>query len=221
MKFIVEDRHGRHEMTVEPKNLVMVGFSGRDIEKAMEHVEELERLQVQCPAIIPALYSCDPALAVQADAITVHGKRTSGEAEYLILKHDGKYYIGLGSDHTDREIEMDDIAASKQACEKPCAGVLWDYYEIKDHLSELRLASTVVVGGAEMEYQDGVAGDILPPIALLNKVSKAVDLEDCLIFSGTVPLLRGYKYGERFSCRLVDDRLGREIDLSYAVNVQE
>ena len=221
MRFIVEDRHGRREMDVTPRNVVMVGFSGRDIEKAMEHVGELERNGVQCPSIIPSLYSCDPSLAVQTDAIIVHGKRTSGEAEYLILKHDGRYYIGLGSDHTDRDIEMEDIPASKQACPKPCAGVLWDYYEIKDHIADLRLVSTTTVRGAEMEYQDGVAGDILPPIALLNKVSKAVDLEDCLIFSGTVPLLRGYKYGERFSCRLVDDELGREINLSYEVHVAE
>lgn len=219
MEFTVVDKRGTHTLAVEIRHLMMVGFSGATIEKAMEHVGELERLRVQCPAIIPAMYPGDPAQITQAAEIEVAGEKTSGEAEYLILKHDGKYYIGLGSDHTDRESEQEDISASKRECPKPCAAVLWDYYEVKDHLDKIRLASSVTVGGREIEYQSGTMADILAPISLLGKVSREEELEDCLIFSGTLPLLRGYRYGERFSCRLVDDLLGREIDLSYAVKV--
>ena len=46
-------------------------------------------------------------------------------------------------------------------------------------------------------------------------------MNDSLIYTGTVPLLDGFKYGEQFSCKLVDEKLGREICLSYKVKVIE
>lgn len=218
MKFTIVTKEGTKELTCEVKNLMVVGFSGKDVAKTMEHIKELEREGVKCPKEVPVPYQCDPQIITQKDVIDVIGEKTSGEAEYLILCHDGHFYIGIGSDHTDRDLEAVSIHKSKQLCLKPCSKELWDYDEVKDHLSTLRLVSTQVVNGGTIEYQNGVAGDILPFDTLIEKVSKEVPLEDCLIYTGTVPLLNGFKFGTNFSCKLVDEVLHRELVLSYNIH---
>jgi hypothetical protein len=40
----------------------------------------------------------------------------------LYIRHNGKSYLGIASDHTDRDLEAEDIGASKQACPKPVSG---------------------------------------------------------------------------------------------------
>lgn len=198
---------------------MVVGFSGKDVEKTMEHIHELEKEGVKCPSEVPVPYQCDPQIVTRKEIIDVIGPKTSGEAEYLILCHEGKFYIGIGSDHTDREMEAVSIHKSKQVCLKPCSVEFWDYEEVKDHLPQLRLISTQVVDGKEIDYQNGVAGDLLPFDVIIEKVQKEVPLEDCLIYTGTVPLLNGFRFGEQFSARLVDDQLGRELSLTYKIHV--
>ena len=205
--------------TDDIKNLMVVGFSGKDVEKTMEHIHELEKEGVKCPSEVPVPYQCDPQIVTRKEVIDVIGPKTSGEAEYLILCHEGKFYIGIGSDHTDREMEAVSIHKSKQVCLKPCSVEFWDYEEVKDHLPQLRLISTQVVDGKEIDYQNGVAGDLLPFDVIIEKVQKEVPLEDCLIYTGTVPLLNGFRFGEQFSARLVDDQLGRELSLTYKIHV--
>lgn len=185
----------------------------------MEHIHELEKEGVKCPSEVPVPYQCDPQIVTRKEIIDVIGPKTSGEAEYLILCHEGKFYIGIGSDHTDREMEAVSIHKSKQVCLKPCSVEFWDYEEVKDHLPQLRLISTQVVDGKEIDYQNGVAGDLLPFDVIIEKVQKEVPLEDCLIYTGTVPLLNGFRFGEQFSARLVDDQLGRELSLTYKIHV--
>ena len=213
MDFKIVTKNGKSVISADIKNLMVVGFSGKDVEKTMEHIHELEKEGVKCPSEVPVPYQCDPQIVTRKEIIDVIGPKTSGEAEYLILCHEGKFYIGIGSDHTDREMEAVSIHKSKQVCLKPCSVEFWDYEEVKDHLPQLRLISTQVVDGKEIDYQNGVAGDLLPFDVIIEKVQKEVPLEDCLIYTGTVPLLNGFRFGEQFSARLVDDQLGRELSL--------
>ncbi len=219
MDFKIVTKAGEMDLSVDIKNLMVVGFSGKDIAKTMEHIKELEKAGVKCPREVPVPYQCDPQIVTRKPVIEVIGDKTSGEAEYLILCHEGKFYIGIGSDHTDRALEAISIHKSKQLCLKPCSLEFWDYDEVKDHLAELRIISTQVVDGKTVEYQNGVAGDMLPFDTLLEKVKAEVPLEDCLIYTGTVPLLDGFKYGSVFSCELVDEKLGRKLALSYEIKV--
>ncbi len=219
MDFKIVTKNGESVISADIKNLMVVGFSGKDVEKTMEHIHELEKEGVKCPSEVPVPYQCDPQIVTRKEVIDVIGPKTSGEAEYLILCHEGKFYIGIGSDHTDREMEAVSIHKSKQVCLKPCSVEFWDYEEVKDHLPQLRLISTQVVDGKEIDYQNGVAGDLLPFDVIIEKVQKEVPLEDCLIYTGTVPLLNGFRFGEQFSARLVDDQLGRELSLTYKIHV--
>ncbi len=219
MEFTIETRTGSFVLEAELKSLMVVGFSGKDVEKTMEHIHELEKEGVKCPSEVPVPYRCDPQIVTRKPVIDVIGGKTSGEAEYLILCHEGKFYIGIGSDHTDRDMEAVSIHKSKQVCLKPCSKVFWDYEEIKDHLPELRLVSTQIENGREIEYQNGVAGDLLPFDTIVEKVKNEVPLEDCLIYTGTVPLLQGFRFGEQFTAKLIDDVLGRELSISYGIHV--
>ncbi len=219
MDFKIVTKNGESVISADIKNLMVVGFSGKDVEKTMEHIHELEKEGVKCPSEVPVPYQCDPQIVTRKEVIDVIGPKTSGEAEYLILCHEGKFYIGIGSDHTDREMEAVSIHKSKQVCLKPCSVEFWDYEEVKDHLPQLRLISTQVVDGKKIDYQNGVAGDLLPFDVIIEKVQKEVPLEDCLIYTGTVPLLNGFRFGEQFSARLVDDQLGRELTLTYKIHV--
>ena len=87
----------------------------------MEHIRELEEEGIKCPKSVPVLYQCSKEILTTSKVIEVIGQKTSGEVEYLILVHDNKYYIGVGSDHTDRELEAVSIHKSKQLCLKPYA----------------------------------------------------------------------------------------------------
>lgn len=219
MNFTIVTKNGKKSISVDIKNLMVVGFSGKDIAKTMEHIKELEKEGVKCPKDVPVPYQCDPQIVTRKPVIDVIGSKTSGEAEYLILCHEGKFYIGIGSDHTDRDLEAVSIHKSKQLCLKPCSEEFWDYEDVKDHLAKLHIVSTQVVDGQTVEYQNGVAGDMLPFDMLLEKVKAEAPLEDCLIYTGTVPLLNGFKFGSTFSCQLIDDVLGRALSLSYDIRV--
>lgn len=219
MKYNLVTKQGTTPEEINIDKLIVVGFAGRDIEKTMEHIRELEAEGIPCPKTVPVVYQCSKALLTTDDTIDVIADKTSGEVEYLILVRDGKYYIGLGSDHTDRALEAVSIHKSKQLCLKPYAQDFWPLDEIKDHFDEIKLVSSQVVNGGEIAYQSGVTSDLLPLERILAEVEKELDTNNSLIYTGTVPLKDGFKYGEKFSCKLIDERLNREISLTYHVNV--
>ena len=56
---------------------------------------------------------------------------SSGEVEAVLLRHDGRLWVGVGSDHTDREVEAYGVAVSKQMCDKPIAADFWRYEDVQ------------------------------------------------------------------------------------------
>ena len=220
MEWSVVTKEGKKSLSFTVKRLIVVGFAGRDVGKTMEHIHELEAEGIKCPKEVPVVYECSPALLTQAGAIEVVAGSSSGEVEYLVMKHAGKTYVGLGSDHTDRALEAVSIHKSKQLCAKPIAREVWDYEEVAGHFAAIRLVSSQTVDGEAIDYQAGVTADLLPLDTILAKVRREIpDLEDCVVYTGTVPLKQGFKFGERFSCALIDDDIGRRIDLGYDVRM--
>lgn len=219
MNITIETLKGTKELSLQLNNLLVVGFAGKDIEKTMEHIRELEEEGIKCPKSVPVLYQCSKELLTTSDTIEVIGPKTSGEVEYLILVHEGTYYIGVGSDHTDRELEAVSIHKSKQLCLKPFATTFWPYEEIKDHFDNIKLKSTQIINGQTIDYQHGLTSDLLSLDTIINTLKKEVDIENSLIFTGTVPLSNGFQYGESFSCELIDEKLNRTIDLSYKIQI--
>lgn len=204
-------------LEMEYRHLFAIGYAGRNMEKTMEHIRELERdLGVPAPKKIPTIFECSNLLLTQEEDLQFVGNRTCGEVEYIILVCGGKIYIGVGSDHTDRELEGQNVLKAKQICPKPIGMDVWDYDDIKAHWDSIRVRSFQTVDGAEIPYQDGTLADILPPEKILSELCERVgDIGNSVIFSGTVPALAGFKFGTTFRCELVDDTLSRSIACFY------
>lgn len=219
MTFTLQAGGKETPLTLEYERVFAIGYAGRNMEKTMEHIKELERdLGVPAPKKIPTIFQCGNYVLTQEKDLAFVGEKTCGEVEYVIVMKDGKIYIGLGSDHTDRELEAQSVPKAKQICAKTICPVLWDYEEIKDHWDDIGLNSWQTVDGREVPYQKGKLADILPVETILGELNNRVgDIDNCVIFSGTVPVLDGFRYGSNFRYEMVDEVLGRKLSSDYNV----
>lgn len=202
-----------------PGRLVIAGYTAKDQDSAYKHIEELKELGVPAPPTIPMLYHVSLHLLTTDNLIHVVGSQTSGEAEAVLLHADGRWYLGLGSDHTDRVLEATSVHKSKQICQKPVSSRVWHLEEVEDYWDELEMKSWITVNGEERGYQAGLLGEFMNPQELVDVVRKR-DFYDANIalFCGTPPLLTGeFVYGESFRAELVDTRKNRRITLSYQI----
>lgn len=221
INFKLKRLSGEENLTLNYDELLVIGYAGRNMEKTMEHIKELEeQLGVPAPKRIPTIFECSHEVLTQEKDIKFVGSKTSGEVEYVIVLSNGKIYIGLGSDHTDRELESVSVPKSKQVCPKPICTELWDYSDLKDHWEQIKLISYQTINGVENKYQDGTLADILPVEKILEELKERVgEIQNSIIYSGTVPLLKGFAYGDNFRCMMVDEVLDRTLTLDYNVHV--
>lgn len=177
--------------TFVPQRLIVAGYTGRDEAAVQAHIDELATIGVPRPASVPAFYELDPELLTTEAIVEVGGSDTSGEAEPVLVRHDGHWYLGVGSDHTDRNLERSDIARSKAACPKPLSERV---LALPDELSTLdwdgiRLASTV----DGVEYQRGTLAQMRTAADLVTRMAEVTGAGDgeLVVFCGTLPLLTG------------------------------
>lgn len=218
MQFTLITKEGATPLTVSYDQLFAIGYAGRNVEKTQEHIEELAQLGVPAPKRIPTIFQCSNLLLTQEEGFHVVGERTCGEVEYVLVRYQGKTYVGVGSDHTDRELESQSVPKSKQVCPKPIGRELWDYEELKDHWDSIRLLSYQMVDGEEILYQEGTLADILPVERILAELDERVgEIGNAVIFSGTVPALGGFRFGTAFRGEMIDDTLNRKQVCAYQV----
>lgn len=196
----------------------VAGFAGRDAASVRAHLDELAAIGVPIPDDVPTFYELDPATLTTAPAISVASGATSGEAEAVLVRHGGEYFVGVGSDHTDRDAERHDIGASKAACPKPLsprvvplatctAGGRWDGILIESWVDG-------------RPYQSARLAGLRAPDDLLRRLELALALapdSDLVLFMGTPPLLDGeFRFGTEWLVRLgLPD--GTDLKHSYTV----
>ena len=204
------------ELVVRPTRLVIVGWSGRDARAVRHHVEELAALGVPPPSRTPLPYAASPSLLTQAERIAVLGPETSGEAEPVILEADGRRWLTLGSDHTDRGLEAHSVAHAKQACPKPIAREAWPLDAMSPRWNALRFTSEIEEDGAWTPYQAGRLDALLPLDALLAAAEPA---EGIVAFLGTLPASGGVRPARAMRLALEDEATGQKITFEYGVDV--
>lgn len=194
------------------ETLIVAGWTGRDKSAVQHHIDELAALGVPAPSQTPLFYRVSNTLLTNAPKIEVLGQASSGEAEPLLIRRGGEYWLGLASDHTDRALEAHSVAASKQICAKPCASTLWPWNSVKDRIDTLRIRSWIWEQNDWTLYQDGKIGQILP---LTELISASGMSDNSAMLCGTFAALGGVRPAPRFRAALIDDTTGGEITLSY------
>ena len=148
LEFHSKDGVARAGVTVA--HLVIAGWTGRDRAAVEKHILELEELGVKRPATTPVFYRASASLLTTDQAIEIPGAASSGEVEFVLLQTGGKLWVGVGSDHTDRQVETYNVTVSKQMCAKPIGAQFWAFDEVVDHWDSLLLRYSIEEGGASV-----------------------------------------------------------------------
>jgi len=218
---MLEEKIGKREISLEIKGAILCGYTGRNQEAVKRHIEELKKEGVSPPPSVPMFYP-KPSWGISFDGdLYVQGRETSGEVEFVLLVYSQGLGVGLGSDHTDRELERLDILKSKQACPTVLSRTLWNFDEIKGHWDQIEMRSWATRRGKRVLYQESTLATILPPGDLIRLVERKVQgsLEGIAIYSGTLPLkTEKIIFADRFEGELYDPVLKKKLVLNYAVH---
>ena len=219
LTFTVIDREGGSvPLTLPIDQAVIAGWTGRDPVARDKHIAELEQLGIKRPASTPIYYRCSARRLTQEDSIEACGEDSSGEVEFILLGWQGRTFVGLGSDHTDRKVESYSVTVSKQMCDKPVASTLWELEDVIGHWDKMILRSWAWNKGKRELYQEGTLDAMLPVKELLAKGFEGGKLPDgCVMFGGTFAAKGGLRPAERFECELEDPVLKRTIRHAYDI----
>jgi hypothetical protein len=191
------------DMILDAPRLIIAGYTGRNEAVVAAHIAELAAIGIPPPASVPAFFVLDPSLVTSDPVVTIGGSNTSGEVEPVLIRHKGRHYLGVGSDHTDRDVERSDIAASKAACPKP---VGHQVVALPDDLDMVDWDAIDVESDVDGEpYQRGSLAAMRAPTDLLARMTATLgEVEDDLVlFCGTVPLLGGaFRAGRHWRIQL-------------------
>ena len=212
------DRSDR--IAVQPDNLVVAGWTGRDMSAVQHHIDELAAIGVPAPSTVPLFYRLAVTQLTQASLLQVLGPDTSGEVEPVVVALADGLWVGIGSDHTDRKAETMGVALSKQLCAKVVGTGLWRYDEVRPHWDRLVLRSWAMIDGTRVAYQEGTVDGIRPPAELVSLYGGAGGLAaGTVMFGGTLAAIGGVRPASRFEMELEDPVLGRRLRHAYDVEV--
>jgi hypothetical protein len=200
------------------KNLVIAGWTGRNVDALEAHIKELEAIGVKRPKSVPIFYRVSCSLLSTAMFIEVMADKSSGEVEFVLFALDDELWLGVGSDHTDRKAETVGVTLSKQLCAKPVGTTLWRYDEVKPHWDKLKLRSYVPDGGKRRLYQEGPVTTMRSPEELIKLYTGGDKLAPgTAMFCGTFAVHGDISYSGTFDMELEDPVLGRKLTHSYKI----
>ena len=209
---------GGAPLEAEIDALVIAGWAGRDGAAVRHHVDELAALGVKPPRATPLFYRLSAALLTTAPAIEVAGRGSTGEAEAVLLSLPAGLFVGVGSDHTDREAEAAGVTWSKQMCAKPLGPALWRFEEVAGHWDSLVLSARALQGGAWRPYQHGAVSSLRTPADLVARYTGGSPLPPgTAMFLGTLAVPGGLGWADGFEVVLDDKMLGRRLTHRYAI----
>lgn len=217
----LETLSGTTNHRIEVNKAIIAGWTGSDKEALEKHIVELEELGVQRPPSTPVYYPVSASRLTTATNIEVLGNDSSGEVEFVMLKTEGELWIGIGSDHTDREVETYNITVSKQMCDKPVAPKFWRLSEIDNHWDKLLLRSFIVENGERKLYQEGPITAMIRPEEIIAKYQEYTGNsfnDNTLMFGGTLAAIGGIRPSASLEIEITDPVLDRSI--SYLYNIQ-
>jgi hypothetical protein len=218
LTFTIDDKGVPTPLTLPIDQAVIAGWTGRDPVTRDKHIAELEAIGIARPASTPIYYRVSARRLTTADSIEVCGGDSSGEVEFVLIGWQGRIFVGLGSDHTDRKVETYSVTVSKQMCDKPIASELWELEDVIGHWDRMILRSWAWIDGARVLYQEGTLDAMLPVKELIARGFGGAGMPDgCAMFGGTFAAKGGIRPASRFEYELEDPVLKRSIRHAYDV----
>ena len=203
----------------EIEDLVIAGWTGRDVAGLNHHIEELKAIGVQPPSKVPLYYRAGASLLTQAGRVQVLGEDTSGEAEPVLVGTPDRLWVTIGADHTDRKVESYGIAVGKQVCPKVLGRNAWRFEDVEPHWDKLVLRSFIREAGARVLYQEGPLARIREPRELIaGWTGGAARLPaGVAMFMGTMPAIGAIRSSSRFEMELDDPVRGAKLTHAYEI----
>ena len=218
LAFVVDAEDTTTPLTLAIDQAVMAGWTGRDPVARDKHIAELEAIGIARPATVPIYYRVAARRLTTADSIEVSGGDTSGEVEFVLIGWQGRTFVGVGSDHTDRKVETYSVTVSKQMCDKPMASVLWELEDVIGHWDRMILRAFASIDGKRVLYQEGTLDRMLGVEELILRGFGPAGLPDGgAMFGGTFAAIGGIRPASRFEFELEDPVLKRRIGHAYDV----
>ena len=202
----------------EIEDLVIAGWTGRDVAALNHHIDELKAIGVPPPSSVPLYYRVATQLLTQADTIEVLGEDTSGEVEPVLVGTPERLWVTLGSDHTDRKAETMGVAVSKQVCPKAIGRTAWRFEDVEPQWDRMILRGFVEQDGKRTLYQEGTLATIRPARELILGWQGQKRLPaGVAMFMGTLPAIGGIRPSKRFAMELEDPTTGHKLMHAYSV----
>jgi Protein of unknown function (DUF2848) len=218
LAFTIDALDATTPLTLPIDQAVIAGWTGRDPVARDKHIAELEAIGIARPASVPIFYRVSARRITTEDSIEVSGGDSSGEVEFVLIGWQGRIFVGLGSDHTDRKVEAYSVTVSKQMCDKPIASELWELEDVIGHWDQMILRSWAWIDGARVLYQEGTLNGMLPVKELIQRGFGGCGFPDgCAMFGGTFAAKGGIRPASRFEYEFEDPVLKRSIRHGYDV----
>ena len=218
LTFTIDAQGTTTPLTLAIDQAVIAGWTGRDPVARDKHIAELEAIGIARPASTPIYYRVSARRLTTEDSIEVSGTESSGEVEFVLIGWQGRIFVGLGSDHTDRKVETYSVTVSKQMCDKVVGPVLWELEDVIGHWDQMILRSHAWIGGKRELYQEGTLDAMLSVSELIARGFEGGKLPDgCAMFGGTFAAKGGIRPASRFEFELEDPVLKRSIHHAYDV----
>jgi hypothetical protein len=186
---LTDATNGR-SLSFQPTRVVLAGYTGRDRASVQKHIDELLAHGVPAPEKVPEAYPGLPD-RIQVDGELPAGAGwSSGEVEYVLLTTERGVYVGVGSDHTDRDLERTAMVPAKQAFPKILGAQVWPLEQLTAEWDTLLLRSWITWDGNRRPYQEGSIALIMAPADLLT-FAGGDGPPGLVVYSGTVPGVEG------------------------------
>jgi hypothetical protein len=214
----VEELPSHRRLALAPEIVVVAGYTGRDRQLVEEHIDELARAGIPRPTAVPAFYSVSPQRVACPATTLAAGPHSSGEVEPVLVVTPQGWWVGVGSDHTDRLLERRDVAESKRHGTKVLGEQVIPYESVADRWDRLCLRS---FADGHL-YQEGRLEDLLAPEDLLAQAISALGSQPTalMLFMGTVAVRDGaLRYAREFAGELFDPEGGLSLPLRYRIDL--
>ena len=224
LDLILDDNGTETPAAFTPNRFIVAGWTGRDKAAMEHHMAELEALGVKRPATTPVFYRNSVTRLTTTDVLQNPGAGSSGEVEFVLFNIHDTLWVGVGSDHTDRDVETYNITVSKQMCDKPICNRLWPLERLRDRWDSLEVESQAVIDGETVTYQKGTVAAMLSPwdlIAAFEAETGSSFGPGDVMMGGTLPAIGGVRPASRFAFGLRDPETGAALAHYYDIDVLE